>query len=78
MTYGAGISDAELLTDIINTEKELAAYEKLVEAHIVLAELPEQENRLLHQAKAHGYSASAAGCRKFLERLMKLKRERGL
>jgi hypothetical protein len=75
------VSNKQLLTDIQNSEHEIKAYEKMVEAYHILAGLPEnQESGQSHllRVKAEAYEALAHQCGSLLEKLLTLKALRGL
>ena len=74
------ISNDQLLKDIVLTEKELEAYQKIADGFRALAMLPENagtQAKILN-FKADGYRNSETACAEFLKKLHALKTERGL
>jgi hypothetical protein len=74
------ITDAELLLDILATESEAQAYSMISSGHGVLARLRSQpqNQQNIHEATARTNYLLMMGCRELLERLNKIKTERGL
>ncbi len=74
------VSNEELLTDIANTIKELEAYQMLVNAHRILADLPKNVGaiQLTHNLHADNYRNTEQKCAEFLRKLYELKAKRGL
>ena len=74
------ISDEQLLIDIRNSEKELAAYERIESGLRDLATLPENAGKdaRLYGFKADAYHARAAGTSALLNSLRLLADARGL
>lgn len=73
----ADITNATLLEDIANTEKEVEAYRQLAEGYRTLASLPENE-RPDYAIRARHYNHLCDEARTFLGKLNKIKTERGL
>ena len=73
----ADITNATLLEDIANTEKEVEAYRQLAEGYAILARLPENAEPK-NGMYAMKYDSLYEQCRKFLGQLNKIKTERGL
>ena len=72
------VSNEQLLTDISNTEKECNAYQNIVSGFTALSELPETKNPYMFQVTARAYGGLLIGCTELLEKLRKIRRERGL
>ena len=75
------ISDEDLSSDIILTEKELLAYQKLTDGYNVLCRLPEniQSGRSgVYAYESLKFSSLAEECEKFLIQLRKLQVERSV
>ena len=73
----ADVTNATLLEDIANTEKEVEAYRQLAEGYRTLASLPENDNQEYVNLARH-YNSLCDECRTFLGKLNKIKTERGL
>jgi hypothetical protein len=73
------ISNAELLTDIELTRKEIEAYQMLYDGYGILAMLPENvEAGTTYRFELLRYSKLKEQCSGFLQDLLSLKKERNL
>jgi len=78
MNKFADISDEELATDIYNTELEIKAYHDLVEAFLILSNLPETEpfTARKYQYEHMKYFQYETECDSFLRTLYDIRRQR--
>jgi len=75
------VSNEQLLEDIENTKKEVAAYKKIMDGYLVLSQLPEnsiQPSRKYYYAESRSYDFFYNECSEFLKKLLNLKKERGI
>jgi hypothetical protein len=75
------VSNEQLLKDIENTKKEVDAYKKIRDGYLVLSQLPEnsiQPNGKYYYAESHSCDILYNECSEFLEKLLNLKKERGI
>ena len=74
------VSDEQLLADINNTEKELDEYDKLQRGFLILSNLPENNGAmsLKYYSSRSEYFRLYKECGEFLQKLLELKKQRGL
>jgi hypothetical protein len=74
------VSNEELLQDIQTTIREKAAYSELQDGFSVLSELPENygSQALRYRTEQQKYADMEKGCGEFLNKLLNIKKERGL
>lgn len=70
-------SNEELITDIKNTQKELAAYQQISEGYKSLGELPENKGKH-HAIYALGFEQHASDCKFLLAKLIEIAQAKGI
>lgn len=72
------VTDDELLKDIYNTELEVDAYHNLKQGFSVLSSLPENKASNRYAYEHYKYMELENECRAFLDKLYRLKSDRGI
>lgn len=72
------VSDDELLKDIYNTELEVDAYYNIKQGFSVLSSLPENKTSNRYAFEYYRYMELENECRAFLDRLYRIKEDRGI